>query len=170
MKKRVLVFLCAALLMLSAGTLTGCGKDTSAVSCLDIVKACSETADDGTFDIWTSYGETLYEESFDTMYGVNMICWQTVRFSIPKKAAKPTRFPLCVFLTAMMCRLQKKKCGERIEERRKVFAGYKPEEIAKLDNASVIVQGDYAALIIAEDTQKFETEIRRVISEGGKLR
>ena len=164
MKKRVLVFLCAALLMLSAGTLTGCGKDTSAVSCLDIVKACSETADDGTFDIWTSYGETLYEESFDTMYGVqyDMLADGAVLYT-----EKGGEMSIMRLSDSNDVSLAKEKLQQRIEERRKVFAGYKPEEIAKLDNASVIVQGDYAALIIAEDTQKFETEIRRVISEGG---
>ncbi|MEE0515000.1 MAG: DUF4358 domain-containing protein [Emergencia sp.] len=167
MKKRVLVFLCAALLMLSAGTLTGCGKDTSAVSCLDIVKACSETADDGTFDIWTSYGETLYEESFDTMYGVqyDMLADGAVLYT--EKGGKADEISIMRLSDSNDVSLAKEKLQQRIEERRKVFAGYKPEEIAKLDNASVIVQGDYAALIIAEDTQKFETEIRRVISEGG---
>ena len=60
----------------------------------------------------------------------------------------------------------KQKLQDRIEERRGAFAGYKPEEVYKLDNASVIVQGNYAALIISDDNEGFEAEIRRVISQG----
>ena len=65
----VLVLLAAVLAM---GMLTGCGgtNDQGQVKCVDIVKACKEAASEGTLDEWYSYGEELYDDSFDSLYGV----------------------------------------------------------------------------------------------------
>lgn len=64
--RQVLQILCV--LLLALGLLSGCGgSGTQAqVKCVDIVKACSKAADDGTLDEWYSYGEDAYEDSFDT--------------------------------------------------------------------------------------------------------
>ena len=53
----------------------------------------------------------------------------------------------------------------RIEDRKNQFSGYKPEEVYKLDNAIVMVQGRYVALIIGEDPQMLESGIREAISQ-----
>ena len=60
MKKRVFVLLCVVFLV---GTLSGCSNQDVGASCNEIVKACSDVAEEGSFDIWVSYGEDLYEES-----------------------------------------------------------------------------------------------------------
>lgn len=54
-------------------------------------------------------------------------------------------------------------------ERRNQFNGYKPEEVYKLDNARVVVQGNYAALIVSDDADTIEAALRGAISgESGE--
>ena len=60
--------------------------------------------------------------------------------------------------------IAKQKLEDRITERRNEFSGYKPEEVYKLDNARVVVQGNYAALIICDDADTIEAALRGAIS------
>ena len=63
-------------------------------------------------------------------------------------------------------KIRKDKFTDRLEDRRNTFSGYKPEEVYKLDNARIIVQGNYVALIIAEDAGAMETLIRDAVTNG----
>ena len=60
--------------------------------------------------------------------------------------------------------IAKKKLEDRVTERRNQFNGYKPEEVYKLDNARVVVQGNYAALIVSDDADTIEAALRGAIS------
>lgn len=62
--------------------------------------------------------------------------------------------------------IAKSKLEDRITERRQEFSGYKPEEVYKLDNARVVVQGNYVALIVSDDADQVEAALRNAISKG----
>lgn len=165
MKKRVFVLLCVVFLV---GTLSGCSNQDVGASCNEIVKACSDVAEEGSFDIWVSYGEDLYEESFSGMYGVQYDMLQDGAILYTEEGGKADEISIMRLKKADDVSIAKSKLEDRITQRRKVFEGYKPEEVSKLDQAYVMVQGNYVALIISEDSQKFETEIRKMISEGAE--
>ncbi len=44
----------------------------------------------------------------------------------------------------------------------------KPEEVYKLDNAKIAVQGNYVALIVSDDADQIEAAFRNVISKGAE--
>ena len=60
--------------------------------------------------------------------------------------------------------IARQKLEARVTERRNQFNGYKPEEVYKLDNARVVVQGNYAALIVSDDADTIEAALRGAIS------
>ena len=155
--------LIGALCGLSACKATGQGPD-----CADLVKACSAVADEGTFDIWASYGEDLYKDSFRNMYGVQYDMLEDGAILYTQEGGKADEISVMKLKKAEDVSLAKEKLSERIGERRHLFEGYKPEEVSKLENAYVFSQGNYVVLLISEKNQKFETEIRTAISEGVK--
>ncbi len=162
MKKQALVILC---LIIGCGILTSCGAGSKEVSCIDIVKACSQIADKGSFDTYTTYGEDLYKDSFDTMYGVQYDMLDDGAVLYTESGGKADEISIMHLKNNADVSIAKRKLEDRISERRNMFANYKPEEVSKLDSAYVIVQGNYVVLIISDDNQKFETEIRKNISK-----
>ena len=52
----------------------------------------------------------------------------------------------------------------RIQTRIQNFTGYKPKEVQKLENAKVIIQGNYVVLIICDNVENIETAIRQAIN------
>ena len=163
MKRQVLTILC---LIIACGILTSCGGGNKETACIDIVKACSKIADKDSFDTYTVYGEDLYKNSFDTMYGVQYDMLDDGAVLYTESGGKADEISIMHLKSNADVSIAKRKLEERISERRNMFANYKPEEVSKLDNAYVAVQGSYVALIISDDNQRFETEIRKNISKG----
>lgn len=163
MKKRwvrILVLIFALCIM------TGCGGDKSGVSCLDIVKACKAATAEGTLDEYYSYGEELYDDSFGELYGVQFDMIDDG--AVLQTAAGGTADEVSVLHLKKNedVSIAKNKLSDRLSERLEMFAGYKPEEVCKLENARIMIQGNYAALIVSDEAEAIEAEIRRVISEG----
>lgn len=167
MRKRLSVFLCLLLgLSLTSGLLSGCGSAHTGAACLDIVKGCASVAEAGSFDTWASYGEALYDDSFSTMYGVQYDMLDDGAILYTGEGGLADEISVMHLKESGDVSIAKSKLEDRIIQRRKTFVGYKPEEVSKLDNAYVMVQGNYVALLISDDNTRFETEIRRIISEG----
>ncbi len=144
----------------------GCGQKDDAPKCLDIVKACEKVTKEGTFDTWAGYGEEIYDNSFDSLYGVQFDMIDDGAISYTSEGGTADEISIIHLKENSDVSIARDKMQDRINERRQTFAGYMPEEVYKLDNATVMVQGNYVALIISEDNDIIETEIRRVISEG----
>ena len=155
------VVLCAAM----TAAFSGCANDNSGASCRDILDACRKIAPEGSFDTLVCYGEDIYEESFDNLYGIQYDDISDGAILYTESGGLADEISIVRMKDNEDVSIAKQKLLDRIESRRQTFAGYKPEEVRKLDSASVIVQGNYAALIISDSNDDFETEIRRVISE-----
>lgn len=154
----------AVLCMILTGAFTGCSKSSSDASCSDILDACRKIAPEGSFDTLVCYGEDMYEDSFDNLYGIQYKDIIDGAILYTEEGGQADEISIVCMKNNEDVSTARQKLQERIETRRKTFAGYKPEEVRKLDNASVIVQGNYAALIISDENDDFEAEIRRVIS------
>lgn len=153
-------------MILAVATITGCGDSNDSVKCVDIVKACKEIASEGTFDEWYSYGEEAYDDNFDNLYGVQYDMIDDGALLQTSTGGVADEISVLHLKKNEDVSITRTKLQDRITERINEFSGYKPEEVYKLDNAKVIVQGNYVCLIAAEDSDSMETEIRRVISEG----
>ena len=165
-KKMITTLLMTAMLAATLVILTGCGSEDSGASCREILDGCKKIAPEGSFDTLVSYGEDLYEDSFDNLYGIQFKDISDGAILYTESGGLADEISIVCMKENGDVQVAKQKLQDRIEERRGAFAGYKPEEVYKLDNASVIVQGNYAALIISDDNEGFEAEIRKVISQG----
>ena len=69
-KKMITTLLMTAMLAATLVIMTGCGSEDSGASCREILDGCKKIAPEGSFDTLVSYGEDLYEDSFDNLYGI----------------------------------------------------------------------------------------------------
>lgn len=136
------------------------------VKCLDIVKACKDAASEGTLDEWYSYGEDLYDDSFDNLYGVQFDMIDDGAVLQTSSGGVADEVSVMHMKKSEDVSIAKSKLEDRITERRQEFSGYKPEEVYKLDNARVVVQGNYVALIVSDDADQVEAALRNAISKG----
>ena len=144
-----------------------CGDSgTENVKCLDIVKACKDAASEGTLDEWYSYGEDLYDDSFDNLYGVQFDMIDDGAVLQTSSGGVADEVSVMHMKKSEDVSIAKSKLEDRITERRQEFSGYKPEEVYKLDNARVVVQGNYVALIVSDDADQVEAALRKAISKG----
>lgn len=168
MRKRLSALLCVTLLTGVFCGLSACKASEQGPACVEIAKACSAVAEEGTFDIWASYGEDLYKDSFSNMYGVGYDMLEDGAILYTEEGGKADEISIMKLKKTEDVSLAKDKLEERIAERKHLFEGYKPEEVSKLEGAYVFAQGNYAVLLISKSNQKFETEIRTMISQGVK--
>lgn len=166
MKKKASALLCMMGILGMIFLFSGCGGEEKGPACIDIVRACSAAADKGTFDTWTGYGETLYEDSFSTMYGIQYDMLKDGAILYTQEGGKADEISIMRLKNMEDLSLVKEKLSDRIAERKHLFEGYKPEEVSKLDSAYVIAQDNYVALLIGDQNQKLETQIRTAISQG----
>ena len=144
-----------------------CGDSgTENVKCLDIVKACKDAASEGTLDEWYSYGEDLYDDSFDNLYGVQFDMIDDGAVLQTSSGGVADEVSVMHMKKSEDVSIAKSKLEDRITERRQEFSGYKPAEVYKLDNARVVVQGNYVALIVSDDADQVEAALRNAISKG----
>lgn len=149
------------------GMFCACGDSgTENVKCLDIVKACKDAASEGTLDEWYSYGEDLYDDSFDNLYGVQFDMIDDGAVLQTSSGGVADEVSVMHMKKSEDVSIAKSKLEDRITERRQEFSGYKPEEVYKLDNARVVVQGNYVALIVSDDADQVEAALRNAISKG----
>ena len=165
-KKTLLIVFAVLFCMVTVLLFSGCTKDTGSPACRDILYACKNIAPDGSFDTMVSYGEELYEESFDNLYGIQYGDISDGAILYTEEGGLADEISIVRMNDNNDISIARQKMTDRIESRRKTFAGYKPEEVQKLDEASVIVQGNYVVLIISNSNDYFDAEIIRVISEN----
>ena len=149
------------------GMFCACGSEKNTdVKCLDIVKACKNAASEGTLDEWYSYGEDLYDDSFDNLYGVQFDMIDDGAVLQTSSGGVADEVSVMHLKKSEDVSIAKSKLEDRITERRQEFSGYKPEEVYKLENARVVVQGNYVALIVSDDADQVEAALRNAISKG----
>lgn len=164
--KQKLILILAIILVISI--FAGCGGSKDNVKCVDIVKACKDAAAEGTLDEWYSYGEEVYDESFDNLYGVRFDMIDDGAVLQTSAGGVADEVSVLHLKKSEDVSIAKTKLQDRITERTQEFSGYKPEEVYKLDNAKIAVQGNYVALIVSDDADQIEAAFRNVISKGAE--
>ena len=158
-------FACVLLFALLVTVMSGCGSGDTAKgpSCADILNYVKDATEEG-FDIVYDYDDKEYVDNFSFMYGVQWDMIDDGGILYTEKGGLADEISLMHLKDSGDISIAKEKLNDRIAERRNQFNGYKPEEVYKLDNANVMVQGNYVALIIGEDPAALEVEIRHAIT------
>ena len=163
MKKIFTVLLIAAVTL---GLLAGCGgSKNSGPSCTDILSKVRDSQESG-FDTMYTYSDEEYKDNFDFMYGITWDMIDDGGILYTEQGGLADEISIVHLKDQSDISIAKEKFGNRIEDRKNTFQGYKPEEVYKLDNAKVIVQGNYVCLIIAEDSDLMETTIRDAVTNS----
>ena len=161
MKRLIVFFIMFAMLFC---LFTGCGSGKTGASCADILNSVKENAESG-FDTVYTYADEKYQDNFNFMYGIMWDMIDDGGILYTDGGGLADEVSIFHLKEQSDISIAKEKLNDRIAERRNQFAGYKPEEVYKLDNAVIMVQGNYVALIIAEDPAMIEASIRGAISE-----
>lgn len=161
MKRFFLILFLSALLICM---MAGCGSGNDGAACADILNSVKESQTDG-FDTLYTYDDRKYQDSFNFMYGITWDMIDDGGILYTSGGGLADEISLVHLKKDEDVSIAKDKMMARIEDRKNQFSGYKPEEVYKLDNAIVMVQGRYVALIIGEDPQMLESGIREAISQ-----
>ncbi len=162
MKRPIVLFFVFALVLV---LLAGCGSsDGGDASCADILSYVKDNVSDG-FDVVYSYNDSKYQDNFSFMYGITWDMIADGGIIYTEKGGLADEISIVRLKDQADVKIAKDKFTDRLEERKNQFGGYKPEEVYKLDNAMIMVQGNYVALIIGEDPASLEVLIRNAIAE-----
>ena len=153
---------------LSVCFLAGCGSASNdGPECADILNSIKETTDDG-FDTVYSYNDDMYRDSFGNMYGITWDMIDDGGIIYTGEGGLADEISIVHLKDQADIKIAKDKMNDRLSERRNAFMGYKPEEVYKLENAVIMVQGNFVALIISDDPAMMETKLRGYITDNQK--
>ena len=111
-------------------------------------------------------GDDEYKDNFEFLYGITWDMIDDGGILYTESGGLADEISIVHLKDQGDISLAKEKFSDRLSDRKNTFSGYKPEEVYKLDNARIIVQGNYVALVIAEDSGAMETMIRDAVTNS----
>ena len=162
MNKRSVVLISSMMILL--GFLVGCASSGDSAKCKDIVAKTLETADKTNIDTTVVFGEEIYENNFDRLYNFAIRKIDDGAIAYASTGGYADEISIVHVGSEKDKATVKGYFQVRIQTRIQSFTGYKPKEVQKLENAKVIVLGDYVVLIICDNVENVETAIRQAIN------
>ncbi len=153
------------IIVMTLSLLAGCGGSKSGPSCKDILETVKNGTEDG-FDTMYTMGDDEYKDNFEFLYGITWDMIDDGGILYTESGGLADEISIVHLKDQGDISLAKEKFSDRLSDRKNTFSGYKPEEVYKLDNARIIVQGNYVALIIADDSGAMETIIRDAVTNS----
>lgn len=172
MAKKITALLCMIIMVLG---LSACGAKNSSpenssdstskakVSCKEVLEGILTEVTDTHNDTKLFYEDEKYEEYFEYLYDTSV---KRVNDGAFAYASASYADEITVLYAAEEDDVDtiEKHLEDRIERRIQDFNGYKPEEVAKLENARIETEGRYIIMVVADDPDKvietFETLIK----------
>lgn len=162
MKKTLILLL---MLVLSLTVLAGCGAtENNDPSCSDILNDVMSNSEE--FDTLFAAGDETLENNYDSMYAVKRDLVDDCAIIYLEKGGTANELSLLHLKDPGDVQLAKDKLQDRLDTRKNQFAGYKPEEVYKLENAVIMSQGNFVALIVSQDPPMLEASLRQAISDN----
>ncbi len=154
------------IIVMTLSLLAGCGGGSnSGPSCKDILETVKNGTEDG-FDTMYTMGDDEYKDNFEFLYGITWDMIDDGGIIYTESGGLADEISIVHLKDQGDISLAKEKFSDRLSDRKNTFSGYKPEEVYKLDSARIIVQGNYVALVIAEDSGAMETIIRDAVTNS----
>lgn len=144
---------------------SGCGESTGATA-KDIYSGIEAEVKLENVDTTVSTGDMVYEDSFKDLYGLSMDEIDNGVISYSETGGLADEISIIKVKDEGDVNRLKSAMNDRIERRKQVFQGYKPEEMKKIDSARVMVYKEFVALIISEQAEEIELAIKAVINKG----
>ena len=143
----------------------GCGaSESNDPSCSDILNDVMSNSEE--FDTLYKAGDDTLENNYDSMYAVKRDLVDDCAIIYLEKGGTANELSLLHLKDAGDVQLAKDKLQDRLDTRKNQFAGYKPEEVYKLENALIVSQGNFVALIVSQDPPMLEAALRQAISDN----
>ena len=162
--RKYLIYIAIFALMLCL--MTGCGsQESSDPSCADILNSFREMTEDGFDTVYVS-GDSEYEDNYDNMYAIKRDLIDDGGIIYTEKGGLADEVSLFHLKDSADVKIAKEKLEDRLATRRNQFSGYKPEEVYKLDNAEIMVKGNYVALVISSDPPMTESLLKQAIQSN----
>ena len=165
--RKIIIVLMA--LILTLGLITGCGGNSGSDSrdpkCADVLNYVKDKTEDG-FDTVYSAGDDTYEDNYDNMYAVKRDLIDDGGILYTEAGGLADEITLMHIKDQGDIQLVKDKLNDRLEQRKNQFGGYKPEEVYKIENAVIMVSGNFVGLIISSDPPMMESIVREAISSS----
>ena len=162
MKRILSLFIIFALI---STLFTACGSQKSNdPSCADILSEITKNTEVNV-TVYTAGDDTL-ENNYDNMYAIKRELVDDCGILFPSDRGVADELSLFHMKDSGDVQLAKDKLQDRLDTRKNQFAGYKPEEVYKLDNAVIMSQGNFVALIISDDPAMMESYLRQAISDN----
>lgn len=161
MKKPVVIF--CGLIFLSL-IFTGCGgSDSEYRPCREILETLRDESEYG-FDTVYSVGDETFDESFDNLYAFEKRLVDDSAIMFIEEGGLADEISIFHVIDSDDIKIVRDKLDLRIQSRLQIFEAYKPAEAGKVENAEVMVNGNYVALIISADNEMIEASIRKIIA------
>lgn len=135
------------------------------------LKACGEIVDeilkkvtDTHNNTRTVYGEETYDRYFDYLYKADIDKIDDGAFAYASEAYAD-EITVVHFKDEADAKAFKSRLSDRIERRKQDFNGYKPEEVNKLDNAQILVEGSYAVMAVADNAEGIIEAFKSILEE-----
>lgn len=146
----------------------GCAQKTtqpkeiqSPEKCKDIMEELLEGADSISTDTKLFYGEEKYEEFFEYLYETSYDRVSDGAYAYASEAVADE-------LTIIHANEEKDvkvirgHLEERVERRMSDFMGYKPDEVEKLENAIIFVEGQYILMVVCDDPEEIVDKFKEI--------
>lgn len=102
----------------------------------------------------TSYGERTYTENFQNLYGMELEPDLISDGAIAYANGSADEISLLYVYDADAVSAVKRLLENRVERRIRDFTGYMPEELPKLEDARIAVNGHYVLLVIGDNAEE----------------
>lgn len=172
MFKKIIIFFCASLLLLGvAGCTDNDGKKTDNnetdgnVKCSEILEEILTEATGTHTDKKLFYDDEKYEEYFEYLYNTSVKRVSDGAFAYASSAYADE-------ITVLYAEDKDdvdtivKHLEDRISNRIQDFNGYKPEEVAKLENAVIKTSGNYIIMAVSDEADTIIEIFEKIV--GGK--
>lgn len=165
MKKLVKTMVLAACLLLALGLFSSCEGSKSEARCDEAVKAVLEQFSTSPMDTTISLGEDVYADNFERLYNFSIKKIDGGTIAYAADGGKADEISIVRAGDSADVSEIKKYMEARLEKRLHDFQNYKPEEVYKLEKASVTVSKNYVFLVISDQADEMITAIKGVLNQ-----
>ena len=165
MKKQFEMMIVIVLLLSLTVVFCACGGDKVPDRCGDAVDAVLEKYSDTPMDTTVQLGEDVYADNFERLYNFPMKKIDGGVIAYAADGGKADEISIVRAGDSADVSEIKKYMEARLEKRLHDFQNYKPEEVYKLENASVAVSKNYVFLVISDQADEMITAIKGVLNQ-----
>ena len=140
-------------------SVSACSDSQPVKSAAIVMEQTLAVATDTDVSVTVNYDEDKYISNFDRLYGLDKSLVSDGSIAYAERGMSADEVSLLVADNENDASEIEEALKSRIEQRKKDFNGYAPEEVKKLDASVVVKSGRYVALIICDNPTAVRTAL-----------